>query len=175
MSGSQYHFKRFCRSVSRPLLQQFIAKVAPTLKVDWGTVLVKNVDTLYHAFLELDTETHNRLDLLRSNPERFANLAEQTEKISRCSRGKSARFPFSPGTSRTAGPARLFSEGRLALSRKKWKPSLRSNREPDLRSRASRAASDRIQFPFDAEDVGGADLYKNRGGEPPGTDSVGSL
>ena len=79
MSGSEYHFKRFCRSVSRPLLQQFIAKVAPTLKVDWGTVLVKNVDTLYHAFLELDTETHNRLDLLRSNPERFANLAEQTE------------------------------------------------------------------------------------------------
>ncbi len=64
MSGSQYHFKRFCRSVSRPLLQQFIAKVAPTLKVDWGTVLVKNVDTLYHAFLELDPETHNRLDLL---------------------------------------------------------------------------------------------------------------
>ena len=53
MSGSQYHFKRFCRSVSRPLLQQFIAKVAPTLKVDWGTVLVKNVDTFIMHSLNL--------------------------------------------------------------------------------------------------------------------------
>ena len=63
MSSTNYHFKRFCRSVNRSLLQDFITKTAPELIVDWKKVLVKNVDALYSAFLALDKEAHDRLDM----------------------------------------------------------------------------------------------------------------
>lgn len=63
MSCTNYHFKRFVRSVSRNLLQEFIAKNTPELTVDWNRVLVKNVDVLYQAFLDLPADPHNRLDM----------------------------------------------------------------------------------------------------------------
>lgn len=63
MSSTNYHFKRFCRCVNRSLLQEFIAKIAPELVIDWKTVLIKNVDSLYNAYLALPAEAHNKLDM----------------------------------------------------------------------------------------------------------------
>jgi len=63
MSSTNYHFKRFCRSVSRNLLQELVDKITPELTIDWNKVLVKNVDVLYQAFLDLPADPHNRLDM----------------------------------------------------------------------------------------------------------------